>query len=377
MKPLNILQTISVRWWNACAYYAVLISKGLSKDNKIIFASDKHSPPFNHADQTNLNTRNINFKSLNPFNFFYNFYKVKSLINAENIQIVNAHRPEDHLLMGLVCRNTAIPLIRTVGDIRPPAENPLNKWLHLKATDFFIFTSDSNRTRFTSVWPQIENNSAVIYGGLELKEFKPREKSKKLLNRLNLKSEDKIVGFTGRLSKTKDIPTFINAAALIHDALPEVNFIISGSEKSVSIASLKEMINSLGLGKNFHILDHQESVRDLISILDIGVITSKDSEAISRIGMEYMAMGKPVVATNVNVLPEIIVDGRNGFIANTEDPFEIAQSVIKLLKNKKLYTKIVENNLKDSQMKFDLAVSVKMTIDIYKKLLDSPVVQIN
>ena len=65
MKKLNILQTISVRWWNACAYYDVALSRGLYEINhNIIFTSDKNSPPFEKAADFKLNPISINFKNL-------------------------------------------------------------------------------------------------------------------------------------------------------------------------------------------------------------------------------------------------------------------------------------------------------------------------
>ena len=371
MQTLNILHTISVRWWNACAHYAIIISKGLQNLNhNIQLYSDKNSPPYSHALQSKLNTKAFNFKSFQPFNFLRNYFAIKSKIKEENIQIVNCHRPEDHLIMGIICRKSGIPLVRTIGDIRPPAENFFNKWLHLKATDYFIFTSESNRTRFVSVWPEIMEKSSIIFGGLDLDLFQPREKSEKLLEQLKIDSKTKIVGFIGRLSKTKDIPTFIRAASLIKDVLPEVKFLISGKEFSVTVAEIKKMANALNLTDSLIVLDRHNPVQEVISLIDVGIISSNDSEAISRIGMEYIAFGKPVIATDVNVLPEIIQDGRNGFVTNTEDPHSIAEAVIRLLTDENLYKTISENNINDSKINFDYLKEAEKTIEIYNTLIN-------
>jgi len=370
MQTLNILHTISVRWWNACAYYAIIISKGLQNLNhNIQLFSDKNSPPYNHSLQSKINTKAFNFRSLLPFNFLRNYITLQSIIKKENIQIVNCHRPEDHLNMGIVCKKMGIPLVRTIGDIRPPTENIFNKWLHLKATDYFIFTSESNCTRFISVWPEIMEKSSIIYGGLDLELFQPMKKSEKLLEQLKIDPKTKIVGFIGRLSKTKDIPTFVRAASLIKYALPEIKFIISGREVSVSIDEIKKMANALNLSDSLIVFDKHDPVQEVISLIDVGVISSNDSEAISRIGMEYIAMGKPVVATDVNVLPEIIQDGKNGFITNTEDPHSMAEAVIKLLSDDDLYRTIADNNINDSKNRFDYLKAAEETFAIYNTLI--------
>jgi len=370
MPTLNILHTISVRWWNACAYYAVIIAKGLQDLNyNVQLYSDDNSPPFNHSIKNKLNTKAFNFSSFQPFNFLRNYFLIKSKIKKEKIQIVNCHRPEDHLIMGIICKKLDIPLVRTIGDIRPPAENFFNKWLHLKATDYFIFTSESNRTRFVSVWPEIMENSKIVFGGLNLDLFKPGKKSEKLLKQLHINSDTKIVGFVGRLSKTKDLPTFIRTAAMVKSSLPEVKFLISGKEFSVSREDIKSLADTLNLTDSILFLDRHDPVKEVINLIDVGIISSNDSEAISRIGMEYLSMGKPVVATDVNVLPEIIEDGVNGFITNTEDPHSMADAVIKLLTDENLYQKISKNNIESSRERFDYLKEAEKTASIYESLL--------
>ena len=372
MQNFNILHTISVRWWNACAYYAVIICKGLQKLNhKVQLYSDKDSPPYNHSVKNKIHTKAFNFASLQPFNFIKNYFSIKKNIKKEKIQIVNCHRPEDHLIMGIICKKLGIPLIRTVGDIRPPAENLFNKWLHLKATDYFIFTSESNRTRFISVWPEIMKNSTVILGGLELQHFAPIPKSDKLMKQLNIHTQDKIVGYIGRLSKTKDLPTFLRMAALVMSQQPHTKFLISGKEFSVSREEIIKIADSLNLTDSILFMDRHDPVREVISLIDIGVISSNDSEAISRIGMEYLSMGKPVVATDVNVLPEIIQNGKNGFITNTEDPHSMAEAVIKLLTDDNMYNTISQYNVAESQKKFDYLKEAEKTMSVYKMLINN------
>ena len=75
MNSLYILHTISVQWWNACAYYAIIICKGLNKLNQNIqLYSDKNSPAYKYSIKNNIDTKAFNFKSLQPFNFFNNYF---------------------------------------------------------------------------------------------------------------------------------------------------------------------------------------------------------------------------------------------------------------------------------------------------------------
>ena len=80
---------------------------------------------------------------------------------------------------------------------------------------------------------------------------------------------------------------------------------------------------------------------------------------------------EPIVATDVNVLPEIIINGRNGFIVSSEDAYGLAQVIMRLIKSKALRQRISQQNIRDCQERFDLQVAAQETDSIYRLLLDS------
>jgi glycosyltransferase involved in cell wall biosynthesis len=87
--------------------------------------------------------------------------------------------------------------------------------------------------------------------------------------------------------------------------------------------------------------------------------------------MEYLATGVPVVATDVNVLPEIIEHHRNGYIVSPENPYELSEAIIKILKDQSLKEKISEDNLSDFKNKFEMKMVSKSVLNIYHNLIES------
>ena len=83
---------------------------------------------------------------------------------------------------------------------------------------------------------------------------------------------------------------------------------------------LRQQALKCGIADKLTFLAKQQDVRDVIQLTDIPVVASTGSEAVSRITMECMAMGRPQVVTNVNVLPELIDDGRNGLVVPPSAP---------------------------------------------------------
>lgn len=367
---MKILITVSVRWWNANAYYAISLAKALSDlGHQVYVAGDPTYPPTIRAENEGLETVKIRFASFNPIVLIKDWYKLFRFTRNAAIDIINAHRSEDHLLTALMAIKLRIPLVRTLGDVRSPKDNFINRWLHMKVTDYHILSSESIWVRYLSTWPDFKPNMSVIPGGVDGKIYFRTEKKKELLKELNIPHDSFVVGIVARLSPIKDHVSFITAASLVLEKISNVIFIISGSEEEVFVKDLSALAHSLNIVDHLRFIDRYDPLRELLSLFDIGVIASKGSEVIARIAMEYISTGIPVVATDINVLPEVIINNQNGFIVPSEDAYEMAGAIIKLLEDKELRKQISENNLHDFKSEFDILLVAKSIVTIYEKLL--------
>lgn len=371
---IRSLQLVSVRWWNASAYYAVSLAEALNRAGHPAFVGGrKHSPPMRQAVQLNLPLFDrIHLETVNPIQFLQNLLRLRKFVLAHNIQLINAHRPEDHLygaLLGLVLRNPPV-LVRTGSDVRPPHKHPINRWLHQRKTDFFIFSCRANLERYQSVWPIFQERSRVIYGGVDTDFYKPGAVNCSLRKKLNIKPGETVVGVVGRLSPTKDHETLLKAAVRVAQANSSVKFLISGQPVEISVARLRETAVRLGISERVIFLGKQEDVRAIIGCIDIGAVSSCGSEAISRITMEFLAMGKPVVVTAVNVLPELIQDGRTGFIVPPKNHDAMARRILELLAAPRLMEKMAQNARKAAVSSFSLDVFARQTLEVYRALLN-------
>jgi glycosyltransferase involved in cell wall biosynthesis len=245
--------------------------------------------------------------------------------------------------------------------------------LHFQATDFHISSSESNLTRYISTWPGFQPKSEVLPGGINSAEIYKIEEKSKLLEKFGLPTNTTVVGIIARLSPVKDHATFIMSASLIYEDLPDAIFLISGLEVEIFRKELKSFAESLNLNSNVYFLDRHEPVNEILSVIDVGVIASKGSEVISRVAMEYLAMGIPVVTTDINVLPEIIENERNGYVVEAENPYQMSRAITKILQDDSLRVKFSEQNLIDFKNKFDINHVAKSILEIYNNLVISKV----
>jgi len=374
-NELKTLQLISVRWWNASAYYGVSLAEALNRAGMpAIVGGREDSPPLEKAREFNQPVfTDVNLESLNPVIATKSLAQLKSFLKRESISLVNAHRPEDGFF-GVLAKRTSlnpVPVIRTVSDVRAPKNNATNKWLHEKGMDFLIFSCKASYERYQNVWPIFENKSAVIYSAIDTEIFCPADNKAALRQEIGVAGNEVLVGIIARLDPVKDHHTFLKAAAKVAASAPYARFLISGEACNVTHEELRQLSRELGIYERVIFLDRQEDldVRDLIHALDIGVVASNGSEVICRISVEYMALGKPQVSTDINVLPEIVEDGKNGFVVPAGNAEAMGTQLLRLVENADLRKNMGYKARQIAVEKYSYPVFAEKTLEVYREVL--------
>jgi len=163
----------------------------------------------------------------------------------------------------------------------------------------------------------------------------------------------------------KDLPTFLRAARRVHDAIPNAAFLLAGEGELMP--SLVALARDLGLEDCTYFLGRRESVADLLSISDVCVLSSK-AEGFSNSILEYMAAGRPVVATDVGGAREAIVEGGTGHIVPAGDDQTMAERITALLARSDRST-MGDEGRKIVQERFSLAAQLARTEELYDRLL--------
>ena len=168
---------------------------------------------------------------------------------------------------------------------------------------------------------------------IDLDEFESKSSPGEIREKLGLSPRSILIGALGNLRPEKDLETFLLAARGIVDAIPSAEFLVIGDGPAGK--KLKSLANDLHLSQSVHFLGERPDVPDLLAALDILVMTSY-TESFPNAILEAMAMGKPVVATNVGGIPEVVEEGQTGFLVSPRDPKAIADVVLSLCRDSAL-----------------------------------------
>jgi glycosyltransferase involved in cell wall biosynthesis len=365
-----------VRWYNACAYYAVILSRALKKrGHRIIVAGDPQSPPMDVASKFGLETYDKLYLSrMNPFSFFYNVKRISDLIDEEKIDLINAHRAETHALVALAVKwfGKKTPIVRTRGDVRPPKSNLFNRYLNRNLTHRVITTAEVLKKEYVNSLNLDQDKVLNISPGVDEKYFTPQNPDPIWRRKLNIPDDCLVVGMVGRLSPVKGHKYFIQAADFaLKNFRGNVRFIIAGEDAQIKSYRLKEMTKKLRIKDKFCFIGKVDDIRRIISQFDLGVITSTGSETICRTALEYMAMRKPVVGTNINAVPEVVKHKVNGLILPIRDSQSLGQAILQLLKDEKMRKDFGEASRKMVEEEFNLDRFAQRTEEVYYQLMEN------
>jgi len=175
-----------------------------------------------------------------------------------------------------------------------------------------------------------------------------------------------VVGTVGPLTADRGCDYFLQAAKEILERGYDAQFLIAG--EGPEHKRLHDLTRKLNIGKWVTMVDHVTDYRRMIAVLDIVVIPAL-REGLSLNAMEAVACRKPVVATGVGAVYDVVEDGQTGLLAPKKDPGALADKVIQLLDDKELAERIVEAAYQRVRERFGLRASVDRLLEFYSKCL--------
>ena len=169
---------------------------------------------------------------------------------------------------------------------------------------------------------------SLIYNGVDLERYDQQVPCCTLREEYGLPESGPLVGVVARLEPEKGHPTLIEAWPQVLAAYPDASLLIVG--EGTRREALGELVASLGLEHSVVFTGRRDDVPAVTKSLDVAVLPSY-REAQGLTILEAMALSRPVVASNVGGIPEMIEDGRTGLLVEPYDADALARAIVRLL----------------------------------------------
>jgi glycosyltransferase involved in cell wall biosynthesis len=254
---------------------------------------------------------------------------IRELASRVNADVVHAHGYKADIYCYFALRGSGVPLVSTC---HTWYDNDLTVSLYGAADRFVlrnyaavVAVSEDVRQRLLKAGVRKEKIH-IVRNGIDLRPFDNAAPSLR-----NLPSQDApIVGLVGRLATEKGVDIFLRAAARVLAELPATKFVVIG--EGPDREQLELLIDELQVRNNVFMLGRRDDMPSVYASLDIMVSASR-REGLPMAILEGMASSRPVVATAVGAVPDVIVDGHTGVLVPSENVDALAAKILTLLNN--------------------------------------------
>ena len=303
------------------------------------------------------------------------FLELVREFKKSNFRIVHTHKYKDTILAGPAAKLCGIPhVVRTVHGLREPFEGlqafnmscyeAIERTVHRSCVDFIIAVSSQIEAKYKAQG-QV-SRVACIRNGIDL-EGKSVQTDRWLTRKeLSVDWETCLIGTVGRLTPVKGIPYLLDAARILLREGANVKVLIVG-EGSIRQDLLRQT-RDLGVSDNVVFLGHREDTDVLLQALDIFVLPSL-SEGIPMALLEAMAASRPIVASRVGGIPEIIEDGVEGYLVEPMDVNTLAERCRRLIESPDVARKMGEQGRKRVESEFSATAMADRVVSVYKEVL--------
>ncbi|MBX2921730.1 MAG: N-acetyl-alpha-D-glucosaminyl L-malate synthase BshA [Chitinophagaceae bacterium] len=209
----------------------------------------------------------------------------------------------------------------------------------------------------------IEKDIQVIHNFVDVQRFtkKPIDAFRKVI----APSNEKIVLHASNFRKIKRIADVVYIFQKLNEVIPsKLLFVGDGPERPMA----EELCRELDLCDDIRFVGKQQDMEEIFAIADLFLLPS-EYESFGLSALEAMAGGAPVVATNVGGLPEIIIQGVNGYMGKVGDIEQMGKYAIDILKDEETFQRF-KTNARAQAEKFDITNIVPQYEKLYEGLYE-------
>jgi glycosyltransferase involved in cell wall biosynthesis len=295
---------------------------------------------------------------------------LKSLVEEEKIEILHCHEPKSRLYGAVVSRMTGIPMIAThhlwTGqNLRTRLVESIDAAV-LHCCDKVIGVSSSVAESMRRVLVS-SRRIEVIPNGIDLGSFEDELQNDEVRASLGIPRGVPVIGAVGRLDIQKAHERLIEAAREMTDAGQDAVYVIFG--EGVERPHLESLVRELGLTGRVLLPGYRKDIRPYLAMMDVFVMPSR-REGTPMALLEAMAMKKPVVATAVGGVPDVLRDGIDGIML-PENGDGLGDALLKLLRDPACASQMARSGRRRVETEFSSLRMAGRYEDVYRRCLVS------
>ena len=288
------------------------------------------------------------------------------LLRRERVDVLHAHKFGSNLWGTIVGRLARVPVIVAHEHTWSYEGQPLRRFADraviARWSSAFVAVSREDQRRMIEVEHVRPQDTLFIPNGIPAP---PAASGADVRAELGIAADVPVIGTVSVLRPQKALDVLLRASRILVEDFPGLRVLIAGEGDRREM--LEDLTAELGLQDTVMFLGVRTDVPDVLAALDVAVSTS-DFEGSPLSVMEYMEAARPVVATRVGGIPDLIEDGEQGLMVEPQDPEGFAAAVAQLLRDPGRARRMGERGRERRRTEFDIDVMVRRLEALYEEL---------
>lgn len=290
--------------------------------------------------------------------------EVRRLLKDRDIHVMHSHEFATNVYASVLSWFTGIPVVATAHGKNYYGE----KWRRRVAYRFvarqsaMVAVSDDLKRFLVRQVGIPPSNIRVIHNGIDLGRYAVQERARALRKELGLSSDQRVVGTVANLFAVKGQTYLLRACRAVARVFPNLVLLVAGEGEQ--LAPLEKEASDLGIADKVKFLGFRSDVPALLQEMEVFILPSL-SEGLPLSVLEALALQKPVVATHVGGIPEIVEDGVTGYLVPPRNPEALAERIILLLSDPQTAARFGEVGRKRVEEAFGLEQMIRNYQSLY------------
>jgi glycosyltransferase involved in cell wall biosynthesis len=318
----------------------------------------------------------VNMRSrLNPCIFL----QVIKICRQRKIDILHSQGARADFFARIAAKLAKVPII--ISTVQMLVEgydvNPLKRLIYVvldrfseRFVDRFIVVSESLRETLIEKHRILPEKVVTIYNGIELDEYKPnvkevRSQESEVRKEFALARNVPVIGAIGRLVWQKGFEYLIEGVPEVLKEYPDARFLIVGDGPLKN--KLKFKSKELRVEERIVFTGFRSDIKEILSTIDVLAMPSL-LEGLPMVLLEGMAMAKPIIATDIDGISEVLVDEETGLLVPPENPSTLAKAIIRMLSNRDKAKQMGLAARRDVEERFSVETMLKRVNEVYQEL---------
>jgi len=382
-RKINILYVIDTLFIGGAEQHVATLCKHINKEKFHVVVCTLFSRDLSQVEPFAVEIKKMGIRverfGLTSWRDIQTFKKYLNLIDEEKIDIVHAHTvPADFwgcLIARLFRHRKTIVTLHGLDSKKTFISKLQYKILNLCLTDRIIACSNLLKNIATNENFASSDKIEVIPNQVDITVFNPWKKGEKIRTEYNISDDTVIIGSIGRFIKRKGFEICLQVFAEVQKRHPRSKFILCGYGEEEDF--YRTTAKDLNIESNVIFTGPRRDVNEVTAAIDILLFMPRHCEGFGLVLIEAMASGKPVVASNVYPAPEIIIDGKTGFLPFPEKPVlnmekvdinPFVEKVMYLIENPEIRRKMGMECRRIVEQRYSTNVVMKQIEGMYERI---------